>query len=117
MLDWIANPVREILPLIPQIKDSREGIDPPPDHTFVLRVGAEYFVRFHSVLPGPSTSLNLAKAKRLDSLIIVATFAIFIARDFPALKEKLFVEVIRKNGVVAVPVPTQQKPKVRAAGV
>jgi hypothetical protein len=59
----------------------------------------------------------LAKAKRLDSLIIVATFAIFIARDFPALKEKLFVEVIRKNGVVAVPVPTQQKPKVRAAGV
>jgi hypothetical protein len=115
MLDWIANPVREILPLIPLIRDSREEINPPEGSFFVLRVGSEYFSHFHCARPGPCTSFNVANARRLDSLVIVATFAVFIVRDFPALKEKLFVEVIRKNGA-SVPVPIQPKLKARAVG-
>jgi hypothetical protein len=114
MIDWIANPIREILPLIPHIKDNREGIDPPKDYTFVLRVGSEYFTHFHSSRPGPCTSLNLANARKLDSLVIVATFAVFIVRDFPALKEKLFVEAIHKNGT-RVTLPVQEKLKAKAA--
>jgi hypothetical protein len=115
MLDWIANPVREILPLIPQIKDNRQGIEPPQDCTFVLRVGSEYFVRFHSIRRGPCTSFNVERAMRLDSLVIAASFAMFIATDTPDLKEKLFVEAIRKNGA-PVPIPIQPKLKARAVG-
>jgi len=116
MIDWLAQPVREILPLIPLIRDNQAAIYPPEGSYFVLRIGgSEYFTRFHSTRPGPCTSLNLANARKLDSLVIVATFAVFIVRDFPALKEKLFVETVRKNGVPEH-VPIQQKPKMRAAG-
>jgi hypothetical protein len=114
MIDWTATPVKEILPLIPRIKDNSEGIEPPPDHFFALRVGSAYFVRFRAVHPGPRTSLNLADAAKLDNLIIAASYALFIKSDFPTLKETLFVEAVRKNGV-SVKAPIPEKPKAKAA--
>jgi hypothetical protein len=115
VIDWTATPVREILPLIPAIRDNRTGIEPPDsNHCFVLRVGSVYFTGFHSVLPGPRTSLNLAKAARLDNLVIVAAVATFIKSDLPTLGETLFVEVVRKNGA-PVKTPVQEKQKAMAA--
>jgi hypothetical protein len=113
MRDWNAEPVKEILPLIPMIRDNRVEINPPSESYFVLRIGSSYFVRFHHVLPGPCISPNVAKAARLDNLVIAASFALFIKTDLPTLKETLFVEAVPKNGLT-VKTPVQEKPKARA---
>jgi hypothetical protein len=118
MRDWTNNPVQEVTPqFIQAIRDNLEPIDPPDsNHVFVLRVGSTYFCGFHSMLPGPRVSLNVGKAAKLDNLVIVAAVTIFVRNDLPTLKERLFVEVVRKNGAPAK-TPAPEKLKVKAVGV
>ena len=93
ILDWKSGPI-EVLPLLPAIRDCSLDIEPPQDHKFVLRVGDAYFRKFHSVLRGPAVG-DLDHAKRLDNLILVASFAVFVVQDTPELKDQLFVELVK----------------------
>jgi len=120
MHDWLAQPVREILPLIPAIRNNAEGVDPPPHSWFVLRLDASnYFIRFRILHAGIVFSPNVDRACRCENLIEAATYAVFIKERLPANNQsKLFVEMVRKqkNNGASLAKP-QEKPKARAAGV
>lgn len=94
-LDW-SKPI-DVLALLPAIRDCDIDIEPPPDHKLVLRIGNEYFQRFHSVHSGPATTPNRTKGMRLENLIIAASFAVFVVGDSPRLRDKIFVELLKNE--------------------
>jgi hypothetical protein len=101
MLNWIAEPCKNILALIPAIRGNRVEIDPPQDHFFVLKTDSGYFVRFHHILPGCRVSPNVKHAARMDNLLIAAAMALFWKGEGPdpASNETIFVEAVRRSAV------------------
>jgi hypothetical protein len=86
----------DILSLIPDLRECRIDIDPPEGSQIVLWIeGHGYFRKFHAMLRGPATSPNIVQARRLDNLLVAASFAVFIAQDSPGLQHKIFVELVK----------------------
>ena len=97
-MDWMQEPVQDILSLIPTIKANQIDIDPPEGRTFVLKTVDGYFVRWKQVLPGVRTSPNIRDAYHCNNLVIAASLALFWIRDCD-VGHKIYVEAVRLSAV------------------